>query len=89
MRISLQSTINKPNPGLNKSKAVHTPELKTMFENILKQKNEYDQAKVNWVDDQSVELKNVSNQCLHSFLLEAEKQGKDISFTKQTVITIS
>lgn len=89
MRISLQSTINKPNPSLKKSKAVHTPELKTMFENILKQKNEYDQAKVNWVDDQSVELKNVSNQCLHSFLLEAEKQGKDISFTKQTVITIS
>lgn len=89
MRISLQSTINKPSPSLKKSEAVHTPELKTMFEKILKQKNEYDQAKVNWVDDQSVELKNVSNQCLHSFLLEAEKQGKDISFTKQTVITIS
>ncbi len=89
MTISLQSTINKPNPSTNKQKVVQTPELKNMFENILKQKNEYDKAQVNWVDDESVELKNVSNQCLHSFLIEAEKQGKDISFTKQTVITIS
>lgn len=89
MTISLQSTISKPSPCKNKNKATDSSGLKAALENILRQKNEYDKAGINWIDDENVEIHNVSNPTLNCFLLEAERQGKDISFTKQTVITIS
>lgn len=88
MTISLQSTITKPSPCKSQGKTGDPKELKSLFENILKQKKEYEKAQVNWVDDETVEVKNISNQALHWFLLQAEEQGMDISFTKQTVIKI-
>lgn len=90
MTISLQSTVTKPSPlkGAN-GQAVDNSKLKHLFEDILKRKNEYDQAEINWVDEETVEVKGVSNLCLQSFLLEAEQQGKDIAYTKQTIIKIA
>ncbi|MEM7572999.1 MAG: hypothetical protein AAF433_08860 [Bacteroidota bacterium] len=89
MTISLQSTVNHPSNCKGTPAAVDSMEMKSLLEDILKRKNELDKARINWVDDETLELGNVSQQCLHQFLLEAEKCGQDISFTKQTIITIN
>ena len=65
------------------------PQLKELLEGVLEQKNELDTAEINWVDDETVELKNVSNISLNTFLIQAEQQGKDITYTKQTIIQIA
>ena len=89
MTISLQSTITKPSPCKDQHGKVDNGKLKALFEDILKRKNEYDKAEINWIDDETVEVKGVSNLCLQSFLLEAEQHGKDIAYTKQTIIKIA
>jgi hypothetical protein len=89
MTISLQSTITKPSPCKDQKGQVDNGKLKALFEDILKRKNEYDKAEIHWIDDETVEVKGVSNLCLQSFLLEAEQHGKDIAYTKQTIIKIA
>lgn len=88
MTITLQSSITKPSPCKNQVLGCSDTQLKSMFENILKQRDEYDNARINWVDNETVEVSNVSNLTLQSFLIQAEQQGKDIAYSKQTVIKI-
>lgn len=89
MTIFLESTINKPSPCKDEQGNCGNFELKNLFEEILTEKGELAQAEINWIDDETVSVKGVTNQSLQSFLIQAEEQGKDLTFTKQTYITIA
>jgi len=89
MTISIQSTINKPKSCESQIDGDCNAEMKSLFEDVLKRKNELEKAEVNWVDNETVEVRNLSNLSLQSFLVQAEMQGRDISFTKQTIIKIA
>lgn len=92
MIISQESTVLHPNPIKPNSNALPSTDdskLKELFIDVLKDKDEYDEAVVNWRDDETVEVNNISNMSLHSFLLKAEQMGKDITYTKKTIIKIS
>lgn len=90
MIISTESTVVQPSPKKNSvSETENDSQLKKVFIDVLKSKNEYDESCIEWLDDETVSCNNVSTMSLHSFLLQAEKMGKDISYTKKTIIKIS
>ena len=62
------------------------PEL---FKDVMKSSGKLDTIKMNWVDDQTVEVGELSNLTLHSFILKAEELGKKITYTKTFSIKIS
>lgn len=65
------------------------PSLKEVFKRELEKKGVYDESKFRWIDDETVEVTNVPALALHSFTLRAEEMGKDISYSKQTIIKIT
>lgn len=92
MIISQKSTVVHPNPikpSANMKGMQDDSVLKSLFIDMLKSKNEYNESSIQWSDDETVEISNISNMSLHTFLLKAEKMGKDISYTKRTIIEIS
>jgi hypothetical protein len=92
MIISQESTVLHPNPikpNNHAQPSTDDSKLKELFIDVLKDKDEYDETAVNWRDEETVEVNNISNMSLHSFLLKAEQMGKDITYTKKTIIKIS
>lgn len=63
--------------------------LKSLLEKVIREKDETTQQNYKWLDDGSVEVSCLSGMCIHSFTLEAEKLGKEISFEKKTIIRIA
>lgn len=63
--------------------------LETLFEQTVEQKGEADQLKKSWVSDTELEIEGLSKMTLHSFVLEAEKLGKKITFTRTLQVKIS
>ncbi|MGB0522131.1 MAG: hypothetical protein ACPGJS_04185 [Flammeovirgaceae bacterium] len=92
MTISINSVFKQNNA--NKTAGVDMPDnseidLKKMLEEALKENGETDTLSYKWVDDETVEVYNNRGLALHSFLLEVEKLGKDITFEKKTIIKIT
>ena len=88
MTITINSKFTQPN-GKSDRPTSNNVDLKPLFEKVLGEKGELDSSKVKWKDDETVELNSVSNMTLHSFLLEAEKLGKDVTYEKTTTIKIN
>ncbi len=65
------------------------PLMSELFEETLRSKGEYDPSRIKWIEDNEVEVNGLSKMTLHNFLLRAEALGKDITYTKQTTISIS
>ncbi|WP_306643679.1 hypothetical protein [Sanyastnella coralliicola] len=62
---------------------------KRIFEEVMQKKCEYDTAECIWTDDNTVEITGLSGPAVHRFILELEKNGKDVSFERKMVIRIS
>ena len=91
MVISIESKVPQPNSGKQvlEGNRAENENLKELFVDVLKNKNEYVEDQINWQNNETVSVSNVSSMALHSFVLEAEKLGKNITYTKKTVIEIS
>jgi len=63
-------------------------ELKELFEEVLREKGEFNEDNIRWVDGNTVELSSVSSLAIHSFVLRAEALGKDVAYEKCTKIRI-
>lgn len=65
------------------------PDLSALLLDTLKEKGELDKENVEWIDESTVKLTNVSNVAIHSFVLKAESYANDVTYTKQSIIKIS
>ncbi len=92
LSIQMKSTIHHPNAMSEMQKSAaqkDAPSMAQLFESTMRSKGEFNPSKMNWVDDNVVEVEGLSQMALHSFLLEAEALGKEVTYTKQTTIRIS
>lgn len=64
-------------------------DLKQLLEKVLSDKGVDADKTCNWIDEQSIEVKDIPAGALHCFLLEAEKLGKSVGFEKRTIIKIA
>ena len=67
----------------------NAPSLFKLFESTLKEKGEYNLEELKWNGDDELELEYLSNNALYSFVMEAEKLGKKISFEKVHKIRVT
>ena len=74
---------------LKQEKRVTSPSLNELFQETVERKGEIETVQQHWVSDQELEVEGLSNTTLHSFLLEAEKLGKKITYTKTLTVKIS
>ena len=91
LTIVTKTTINHSNPMPEASRLKTRNEAQDMsqlFRDTLKEKGEYHSENFKWFSENEVEVSNLSQMSLHSFLLEAEALGKNVHFIKQTVIKI-
>lgn len=91
MVISVEKKIAQPsnaNVSDGDKCSIGTEELKTMFENVLIEKRELENCTLNWLDNKTVVTERLSGIALHNFLLKAEQLGKNVTYTKKTVIEI-
>ncbi len=91
MIISIEKKIAQPSPdkiAAANSDKISTEDLKKMFDEVITSKNEKDKLNMNWADDKTLVLDKLSGISLHNFLLKVEELGKNITFTKKTVIEI-
>ncbi|MDW3194266.1 MAG: hypothetical protein R8G66_17965 [Cytophagales bacterium] len=70
-------------------KRAGAPSLETLFEQTAQRKGEAANMKKSWVSDSAMEVEGLSNNTLHSFVLEAEKLGKKITYTRTLQVKIS
>jgi hypothetical protein len=91
MTISIEKKINHPCPTAkvkSMNPSIDSEQLKQLFTTVLEEKNEMNKCNMDWVDDKTVVVDELSGLTLHNFLLRVEELGKNISFTKKTVIEI-
>jgi len=91
MVISIEKKIEQPsaaNVTEDEKHAVGTKQLKALFETVLKEKKELGKYNLNWIDEKTVVTDELSGIALHNFLLKVEELGKNITFTKKTIIEI-
>lgn len=90
MTINIESRIAHPSPAKkqNVDSENNLEELKTLFHEVLESKNEIEDCNMKWIDEKTVQVDKLSGISLHKFLLKVEEMGKDISYTKKTVIEI-
>jgi len=91
MVISIEKKIDQPsaaNVADEEKSSVDAKQLKALFESVLREKGELDKSNLNWIDDKTVVTNELSGIALHNFLLKVEQLGKNITFTKKTVIEI-
>ena len=92
LTISMKSFHEQVSPMSDEMKAekrASSPSLHKIFEETLKAKGEYPLKNFEWTSDDELEVEGLSAQTLHSFVLEAEKLGKKISYTRTTKVKIS
>jgi len=90
--IRIESTREQKSPmpeELKKKRRANSPELNELFEETLKQKNEYSSSETKWINDNEVQVNGMSDMTLHSFILKAEELGKKITYTKTLKVSIS
>ena len=91
MVISIEKKIDQSsaaNVTEEEKRSIDVEQLKALFENVLREKGELDKSNLNWIDDKTVVTDELSGIALHNFLLKVEQLGKNITFTKKTVIEI-
>jgi hypothetical protein len=91
MTISIQSSVfhqSKSNLKVVKDAPAQEKDLRRMLEEEIQRKGEQGQAEWQWLDDETLEINNLSGLALHSFLLKVEELGKNITYKKKTVIEI-
>ncbi len=91
MVISIEKKIDQPsaaNVTEDEKYAAGTEQLKALFETVLKEKKELGKCNLNWIDEKTVVTDELSGIALHNFLLKVEELGKNITFTKKTIIEI-
>lgn len=93
MTITISSEMQQPNHlKVVKNDAQQDqnhPELKSLFEQVLLEKNALDEKQVRWLNNSTVEVSGSVGLALHSFVLRAEELGKKVSYEKKTVIRIA
>ncbi|WP_281613932.1 hypothetical protein [Flammeovirga sp. SubArs3] len=62
--------------------------ISEIIQKVLSEKGEKDEFTIDWISPNEFEIKNISSLSLHSALLEIEKFGKKISYSKKTIIKI-
>lgn len=67
----------------------NAPSLYAIFEDTLKAKGEYPLSKCDHMNSNEILVKGMSQQTLHTFILEAQKLGKTIEYTKTVTVKIS
>lgn len=65
------------------------PSLQTLFEQTVQEKGEAGQLEKSWLSHSELEVNGLSKMTLHSFVMEAEKLGKKITFTRTLQVKIS
>ncbi len=65
------------------------PALMDLFIETMKSKGGSGSVKSNWLDHSEVEVRGMSHMTLHSFLLEAEKLGKNLEYVKTLTVKIT
>ncbi|QSE99264.1 hypothetical protein [Fulvivirga lutea] len=63
-------------------------DLKSLLKETLNEKSESGKN-IKWIDDNTLEINGVAPMALHTFVLKAEELGKEIKYTKKTIIEIS
>lgn len=63
--------------------------LKAALIEVLQERNAYHPDKVNWKDEETMEVSGLSHFAMHALVLKAEELGKKITFEKQTIIKIA
>ncbi len=89
MTISIEKKIKQPSAAKLSNEVknkVSTDELKSLFEQVLNERQE--EVHMNWEQDNKLVVDQLSGLTLHNFLLKVEELGKNITFTKKTVIEI-
>ena len=96
--LSEELTIHIPNTyshtsampeSLKQEAQKHAPSLVELFAQTLQEKGAYDSANTEWLSENEVEVKELPNLVLHSFILKAEELGKKITYTKTLTVKIS
>ena len=91
MIISIEKKMPQPSCTTHtgmETKAADSEKLKSLFHNVLIEKQEMERCNIDWVDNKTVVVDQLSGMALHNFLLKVEKLGKSITLTKKTVIEI-
>ena len=92
MTIINTETILHPSPAKDSQNIATQADIvrpKEVLYQVLEQHGKLDQANLSWLDDDTIELSNISGPVLHSFVLRMEELGRDVSFDKKTIINIS
>ena len=63
--------------------------LHKLFEETLKAKGEYNLDEISWNGEDELEMQYLSQNALHSFILETEKLGKKVTYEKVLKVKIS
>lgn len=82
-------TQKSPMNAEKKKQLENQPALSELLTTTLKEKGELKEDNIEWIDHETVRLKNVSNLAVHSFVLQAESLGKNVTYTNETSIRIS
>ena len=72
---------------LKKRVGENAPVMSELFEDVIKQKGEI--ANLEKVDGHTFRIDDISALALHSFIIKAQEYGMDVTYKKETTITIS
>ena len=86
MTVSINSVIK--HPAAKQKQSNENVDLKELLNEIITEKSEAIEN-FEWVDEDTLEVKSNKGFSLHTFILEAEKLGKNISFEKKMLIKIT
>ena len=67
----------------------NAPSLYELFDIVLDEKGETSQVKSKFVEEDVLEVEGLSKMTLHSYILEAERLGKKIEYTRTLTVKIS
>lgn len=85
--IRVNSSLHHPAPA---KKTKHEGlQLKPILEEAIAKLDPQALNDAEWKSDQEVEFKKLNKMTLHNFCLEAEKQGKNITYTRTLTVKIS
>lgn len=72
---------------LKKRVRENAPSITELFEDVVKQKGEL--TKLEKVDENTFRIDDISSLTLQAFAIKAQEYGKDVTYKKETIITIS
>lgn len=91
LAISMKSSHSHPSPmpeSLKTQIRADAPSLLELFHHTVKSKGDHLSKKA-WTGDQTLEVEGLSQLTLHSFILQAEKLGKNVEYVKTLTVKIT